>query len=161
MAVTSVERNLDELTLTLVAELEAPIGRVWELWADPRRLEAWWGPPSHPATVEVHDLRPGGEVTYFMTAPEGERYRGWWRITAVDPPASIEFLDGFADEDGVPVTTLPTSTVRMRLSETDDGTRMELRSTFESREEMEQILELGAAEGLLMAVGQMDGLLEG
>jgi hypothetical protein len=49
----------------------------------------------------------------------------------------------------------------MRLSETDDGTRMELRSTFESREEMEQILELGAAEGLLMAVGQMDGLLEG
>ena len=26
-------------------------------------------PPSHPATVEEHDLTPGGEVTYVMTGP--------------------------------------------------------------------------------------------
>ena len=36
--------------------------------ADPRRLERWWGPPTHSATVVDHDLRPGGRVTYYMTA---------------------------------------------------------------------------------------------
>ena len=58
------------------AEFDAPIERVWQLWADPRQLERWWGPPSHPATVERHDLTPGGDVTYFMTGPEGEKHRG-------------------------------------------------------------------------------------
>jgi hypothetical protein len=27
--------------------------------ADPRQLERWWGPPTHPATFTKHDLAPG------------------------------------------------------------------------------------------------------
>ena len=45
MTVVSVDRDLDELTLVLVAEFEAPVERVWQLWSDPRQLERWWGPP--------------------------------------------------------------------------------------------------------------------
>jgi hypothetical protein len=54
---------------------------------------------------------------------------------------------------------MPTTSVRMRLTAHDGGTRMELRSTFDSREQMEQLLDMGAAEGLQQAVGQMDALL--
>jgi uncharacterized protein YndB with AHSA1/START domain len=43
MSVVSVEKDYDSLTLTLVAEFDAPIERVWQLWADPRELERWWG----------------------------------------------------------------------------------------------------------------------
>jgi uncharacterized protein YndB with AHSA1/START domain len=161
MSVTSVEKDFDSLTLILVADLGAPIERVWQLWADPRKLERWWGPPSHPATVEQHDLTPGGDVTYFMTSPEGEKFRGWWRIRSVNPPKSLEFTDGFADDDGSPSADTPITTVQMRLFEHDGGTRMELRSVFDSREEMEQVLTMGAEEGLTQAVGQMDALLAG
>jgi uncharacterized protein YndB with AHSA1/START domain len=160
MSVTSVDKDLDGLTLTLVAEFDAPPERVWELWSDPRKLERWWGPPGYPATVEAFDMRPGGEVGYVMTGPEGERYRGWWRFTAIDAPTSLEFVDGFADEEGVPNETLPTMTVRMRLDEHASGTRMELRSAFDSREDMEWVLEMGAAEGMLAAMSQMDLLLD-
>lgn len=159
MSVTSVDKDFDSLTITLIADFDAPAERVWGLWADPRQLERWWGPPTHPATVEKHDLTPGAEVTYFMISPEGEKYRGWWRIESVDPPRSLEFTDGFADGDGKPVPDMPASKVRMELSERDGGTRMELRSVCESREQMEQLVEMGAAEGLEQAVGQMDGLL--
>lgn len=159
MTVTSVEKDPENLTLTLVADFDAPAERVWELWADPRLLERWWGPPSHPATVEAHDLAPGGSVTYYMTGPDGERYRGWWRVTSVDPPTSLEFTDGFADEEGTPVAEMPTTRVQMRLTERDGGTRMELRSAFDSREQMEQLVEMGMEEGLRLAVGQMDALL--
>jgi uncharacterized protein YndB with AHSA1/START domain len=56
---------------------------------------------------------------------------------------------------------MPVMTVTMRLAERDGGTRMELRSFFETREQMEQILAMGALEGLREAVGQMDALLAG
>ncbi|MDP9494034.1 MAG: SRPBCC domain-containing protein [Actinomycetota bacterium] len=159
MSVTSVDKDFDSLTLNLLADFDAPIERVWRLWADPRQLERWWGPPTYPATVEEHDLAPGGDVTYFMTGPEGEKYRGWWRVTAVNPPQSLEFIDGFADDDGTPSADMPTTTVHMQLTARDSGTRMELRSVFGSREQMDQLDSMGMAEGLRLAVGQMDALL--
>jgi uncharacterized protein YndB with AHSA1/START domain len=159
MSVTSIDKDFDNLTLTLIADFDAPVERVWQLWAEPRQLERWWGPPSHPATVEEHDLTLGGDVTYFMTSPEGEKYRGWWRITSVNPPKSLEFTDGFADQDGKPNADMPTTTVHMQLTEHDGGTRMELRSVFDSRDQMEQLATMGMAEGLQQAVGQMDALL--
>jgi uncharacterized protein YndB with AHSA1/START domain len=96
-----------------------------------------------------------------MTGPEGDRHRGWWRITSVDPPSSLEFTDGFAGEDGIPNPGLPTTTVRVELTEHDGGTRMELRSGFDTTEHMEQLMNMGMAEGLQQAVGQMDALLAG
>jgi uncharacterized protein YndB with AHSA1/START domain len=161
MSVTSVDKDFDNLTMTLVADFDAPVERVWQLWADPRKLERWWGPPTYPATVEEHDLTPGGSVTYFMTSPEGEKHRGWWRITSIDPEKSLEFADGFADQDGKPIGDMPATTVRMQLTEHEGRTRMELRSAFDSREQMEQLMNIGMDEGLREAVGQMDALLAG
>ena len=159
MTVTAVRKDAAALTLTATTELDASAERVWQLWADPRQLERWWGPPSHPATVEEHDLTPGGDVTYFMTGPDGQKYRGWWRVTSVDPPKSMEFTDGFADQDGKPAAEMPTTTVQVQLTEHDGGTRMVVRSVFDSREQMEQLVRMGVAEGLEQAVGQMDALL--
>jgi uncharacterized protein YndB with AHSA1/START domain len=159
MSVTSIDKDFDNLTLTLIADFDAPVERVWQLWAEPRQLERWWGPPSYPATVEEHDLTLGGDVTYFMTSPEGEKYRGWWRITSVNPPKSLEFTDGFADQEGKPNADMPIMTVHMQLTEHGGGTRMELRSAFDSRDQMEQLATMGMPEGLQQAVGQMDALL--
>ena len=64
MSVIRVDKDFERLSLILVAEFDAPIER-----ADPRQLERWWGPPTHPATVEKHGLSAGGEVTYVMTGP--------------------------------------------------------------------------------------------
>jgi uncharacterized protein YndB with AHSA1/START domain len=122
LSITSVDTDYDNLTITLIADFDAPIKQVWELWSDPRKLERWWGPPTYPATFEKHDLAPGGEVTYFMTGPEGDT-RGMWRVTAVDPPTSLEFTDAFADADGAPIADMPGSRVRVRLTERDGGTR--------------------------------------
>ena len=159
MSVISVEKDLASLSLTLVAEFDAPIERVWQLWADPRQLERWWGPPTYPATVEKHHLATGGEVTYVMTSPEGETTGGWWRVTSVDPPASLEFTDGWANEDESPKAQSPTTAVQVRLTEQDGGTRMELRFTFASSEHMERLERWGAFEVFPQSVGQMDAVL--
>lgn len=94
-----------------------------------------------------------------MTAPGGEKSRGWWRVTSVDPPRSLEFTDEFANQDGTPNAEMPTTAVQVRLTEQDGGTRMDLRFSFDSREDMEQLERLGAFEGIPQSVGQMDALL--
>jgi uncharacterized protein YndB with AHSA1/START domain len=159
MSIVSVEKDFDSLRLVLIAEFDAPIERVWQLWADPRQLERWWGPPSHPATVEHHRLATGGEVAYFMTGPAGEQSRGWWRVTSVDSPRSLEFTDGFANQDGTPNADTPTTDVQVRLTEQDGRTRMELRFMFDSTEHMEQLERWGAFDVFSQSVGQMDALL--
>ena len=89
MAVTGIEKDYDALTLRLTAEFAAPIEAVWQLWADPRKLERWWGPPQWPATFVQHELSAGGSMSYYMTGPDGTKAGGWWRVESVDPPTSI------------------------------------------------------------------------
>ena len=60
MPVTHVHKDPAKHTMTVTAEFAASVQRVWQIWADPRKLERWWGPPVYPATVVEHDLRPGG-----------------------------------------------------------------------------------------------------
>ena len=88
MTVTDVVKDTENRRMTITAEFGAPVERVWQIWADPRQLERWWGPPTYPATVVDHDLSPGGAVNYFMTSPEGDKHAGWWRLSAAVPTAT-------------------------------------------------------------------------
>ena len=159
MSVTSVDTDYDNLTVTLVAEFDASIDQVWELWSNPRKLERWWAPPDYPATVETHDLTPGGQVKYLMIGPEGDTHHGVWRVTAVHPPTSLEFTDAFAETDGTAIADMPISTISVRLVDRQGGTRMEMRAKFESREDLDKWVATGSVEGLQEAVGQIDALL--
>ena len=160
MSITSVQKDPETLTMSITAEFDAPIGQVWPLWANPRQLERWWGPPTYPATFVDHDLTPGGRVTYFMTGPEGDQPRGWWRVLAVDAPRHLEFEDGFADDAGDPNPDMPTMIIRVALDErADGGTRMVIETTFPSMEAMDQMISMGMEDGMTSAVAQIDELL--
>jgi len=161
MSVTGVHKDAETMTMTINAEFDAPIGRVWQLWADPRQLERWWGPPTYPATMVDHDLTPGGRVSYFMTGPEGDQPRGWWRVLEVDAPHRLDFEDGFADDAGDPDPQMPTMIIRVTLDEQPaGGTRMAIETTFPSKEAMDQMISMGMEEGMTLAVGQIDKLLQ-
>ncbi|HWB70260.1 MAG TPA: SRPBCC domain-containing protein [Solirubrobacterales bacterium] len=161
MPVTDVQKDFDALTMTITAEFEASAERVWQLWADPRQLERWWGPPSYPATFRDHDLTPGGWVTYYMTGPGGDRHHGWWRVEEVEPPNRLRFQDGFGDEDGNPSEEMAPGIAIVTLAEADGRTTMAIESHFTSREDMEKLLEMGQEQGMKEAMGQIDGLLAG
>jgi uncharacterized protein YndB with AHSA1/START domain len=162
MTVTAVRKDPDALTMTLDAEFEAPAERVWQLWADPRQLERWWGPPTYPATFTKHDLSPGSRVEYHMTGPEGDQPKGFWDIVEVTPPHRLLVRDGFRNDDGTENTDLPGNEFEVRIEEADAGhTRMSIESRFPSREAMEQLLAMGMEQGLTEAAGQIDAILAG
>ena len=157
---TTITKDPEALTLTIYAELDVPVERAWQLWADPRQLERWWGPPTYPATVVDHDLAPGGRVDYFMTGPEGDKHHGYWEILTVDPPNRLELKDGFADDSGTPNPEMPTTIMVLTLTpRAGGGTSMATKSQFPSLEAMETMIEMGMEEGITEAMGQIEGIL--
>lgn len=160
MTVTNVHKDPQAMTMTITAEFDAPIERVWQMWENPRQLEQWWGPPTYPATFVDHNFTPGGTVSYFMTGPEGDQPRGWWRVIGIDAPRRLDFEDGFADGAGNPNPEMPTTKTRVELTvQPDAGTRMVIATTFSSLESMKQMVAMGMEEGMTLAVGQIDDLL--
>ena len=160
MTVTALRKSPETLTMTIDAEFDASAERVWQLWADPRQLERWWGPPTYPATFTVHDLAPGSRVEYHMTGPTGDQPRGYWDIIETDPPRSLVFVDGFAHDDGTPNDAFPRNEGRVTIQGVGQGrTRMSIEFRFPSAEAMEQMLTMQMDLGLEQAVGQIDAIL--
>lgn len=159
MPITSVDKDLDKLTLTVVADFPVTLQRLWDAYVDPRQIEKFWGPPTWPATFLRHDVAVGGRSVYYMTGPEGEKSAGYWDFVAVDAPNSFEVRDGFGDLDGNPNTELPSMRIEFGFSATDEGARLTTITYFNSLEELEQLLEMGMQEGLTAAMGQIDDVV--
>lgn len=160
MTVTAVRKDPAALTMTLTAEFDASPERVWDLWADPRQLERWWGPPFWPATFTTHSLAPGSHVEYHMTGPTGDQPHGFWDIVEAVPPHRLVFMNGLANADGTPNDEFPRNEGRVTIEPIGAGrTRMSIESRFPSTEALQQMLAMGMEEGLTLAVGQIDAIL--
>lgn len=159
MAVIRVDEDPEELTLSLTAEYAVPVARVWNVWADPRLLERWWGPPDHPATFDRYEFFTSGECRYHLTGPDGAVAYGWWRICVVDEPRRLEFEDGFADADGNPDAGIDSSHHKVTFEPLGEASRMVLLSTFASVEQQEQYAAMGVIDGISAAIGRIDALV--
>ena len=159
MPITSVDKDLDALTMTVVADFAAPVRRLWDAYVDPRQIERFWGPPTWPATFVRHDAAVGGRSVYTMHGPDGEASTGYWEWVAVDAPHSFEVHDGFAHVDGTPNRDLPNMRVVFDFEPTAVGSRLVTTTYFNSAAELQQLLEMGTEEGMRQAMGQIDDVL--
>ncbi len=154
MPLTSVTKDAAKLTLTVVGDYPVPQKRLWDAFADPRQLERFWGPSAFPATFTRHDFKVGGRAEYFLTLPEGKKWSGSWKFTAVHPISSFEAHDG---EDNAEDQNMPAS-MTFAFETTPTGSRMTIVTRFSSVEAMEQTIP-GMEEGLRAAMPQLDAVL--
>jgi uncharacterized protein YndB with AHSA1/START domain len=159
MPITSVEKDLDALTMTVVADFAATRERLWTAYTDPRQIEKFWGPVEWPATFTRHDVFVGGRSAYFMTGPDGERSAGFWEFLAVDDGKFFEVRDGFADEEGQENSAMPSMRMTFSFEDTTDGSRLVTTTHFGTLEQLEQLLGMGMEEGMASAMSQIDQVL--
>jgi uncharacterized protein YndB with AHSA1/START domain len=160
MTVCKVDKNAEAKTMVVTAEFKNSIADVWQLWADPRLLERWWGPPGYPATFEHHDLRPGGTITYFMSGPAGDNvFDGTWNVIEVEAPTRLVVEDAVVEDDGTPSDGNSMTRMEIDIEAAGDATRMILTTHFDSLEGMEQAIAGGVAEGMKACMSQIDALL--
>ena len=84
----SMEANSQavEAWIRLERTVPAPVAEVWQLWTTRSGIESWWSPDGFTIEVRNLDLRPGGTLSYAMTA------------TA---PQQVKFMN----DHGLPLTT--------------------------------------------------------
>ncbi|MBO0871646.1 MAG: SRPBCC domain-containing protein [Micromonosporaceae bacterium] len=161
MTVMSVQKDPEALTMTFVAQFDATAERLWRVLEDPRQLERWWGPPGWPATFDLHEFKVGGDSRYYMTAPDGNKARGWWKFTAIEAPERLEFDSGFAGDNGEPLDVEDAMHMVITIEPAGDRTQMTVLTRFASLAQMERNVSMHFADGMRMALGQIDDLLAG
>lgn len=92
------------MDLTVTRTLDAPPARVWAAWTESALVMRWWGPTGFTAPVARMDVRPGGASLVAMRSPEGFELYNTWTYGLVDPPRRLEFVMGFCDASGRPVS---------------------------------------------------------
>jgi uncharacterized protein YndB with AHSA1/START domain len=59
-------------TITVEAQISAPVEKTWNIWTDPSHIVGWNSPsPEWHTPKAEHDLKPGGTFTYRMEARDG------------------------------------------------------------------------------------------
>ena len=152
MTVTSVHKDPATRTMTLTAHYDAPPGKVWLLWADPRRLERWWGPPTHPATVVDHDLTPAARSRTTCPARRATAARAGGTSGPSTSPA--RWNSRWETRRSRPCWSGSALT-----SATTAAPAWSIVTTFPSDEAMDQLIVMGYEQGLSTAVGQIDEVL--
>ena len=159
MPLTSVSKDAEALTMTVVAEFPVPVQRLWDAYADPRQLEKFWGPVEWPATFVRHDFTPGGRSDYYMTGPDGERSGGSWYYLSLDPGKAFVVEDGFANDEGAIDDGMPNMRMTFTFEAIDGGSRVTNVTKFNSAEDLEQLIGMGMLEGMKSAMSQMDDVI--
>jgi uncharacterized protein YndB with AHSA1/START domain len=102
----------DAITSEIV--VQAPIERVYAMFTDPEQLVRWIG------IRAMLEPRPGGQFRFELMP--GEFCSG--RYVRLDPPTEVVFTWGW--ESGALPVEPGSSTVTVRLEQTDDTTRVHL-----------------------------------
>lgn len=161
-----VTKNLENKTLTIEREFDAPKDKVWQAWADKATFEKWWGPEGWETTAKEFNFTPGGRVHYGMHCideNQGEWYDKWsWgamEITEIDDTNSFTYVDYFSDEAGTLNKEMPALTIVNSFIEQDDTTKLVSVSQADSAEQIEQLLQMGMVEGFTSQLLKLDALL--
>jgi uncharacterized protein YndB with AHSA1/START domain len=97
----SSENETHDLVVTRV--FDAPQERVWRAWSDADQVTRWWGPLGFTSPMCRMDFREGGTTLVCMRSAEDWELYNTWTYRSIEPMDRIEFVQGFAKEDGTRV----------------------------------------------------------
>jgi uncharacterized protein YndB with AHSA1/START domain len=66
-----------------------PPERIFEAFARPEVLAAWWGPRGFTSTFEVFEFRPGGRWKFFLHGPDGSNHPNEIIFRELDAPSTL------------------------------------------------------------------------
>jgi hypothetical protein len=99
-------------------------------------------------------------VRAHVTMPDGQKAHAYWRITAVDAPRSMEWEDGFLDDQLQRNPAIPPTMMHPTLADRDGGgTPMTIVVGFLSVESMQDYLDMDIEEQMRVTFSQADALL--
>ncbi|MDX3803181.1 SRPBCC domain-containing protein [Streptomyces sp. AK04-3B] len=132
--------------VTIERDYPASDTRIWELWTTASGIEAWWAPDGFEVHVDVLDPRPGGTLTYTMTATGPEQVAfmegaglplsttSHKTFTVVEPRRRLAYT---TLADFMPGVTPYEFLTEIELTPTDDGDGVHVTMTMDALHDQE------------------------
>ena len=156
---TTFTKDFEKKKVFITREFAGTVEDVWAAWTDPKLLDQWWAPKPWKGQTKSMDLRDGGRWVYCMVGPDGTKHWALAEYHKVAPLKSLELLDAFADEAGTINTEFPRMKWKIVFKSSSDVTNVEIEINYNSKEDMEKMLEMGFQEGFAAAHDNLDELL--
>jgi uncharacterized protein YndB with AHSA1/START domain len=147
----------EKKTVFVNREFDADLSSVWDAFTKKEILDQWWAPKPWESRTKVMDFKVGGKRFYAMVGPEGQEHWSVQEYTSITPKSNFKYLNAFADKDGNP--NLPGSDWDLSFSEKDGITTVNIVIYNESRERMEQQIEMGFQGGFTMTLNYLAKML--
>ncbi|MEZ5652938.1 MAG: SRPBCC domain-containing protein [Burkholderiaceae bacterium] len=101
--------------------LPFPPRQIYDAFASPDALAAWWGPEGFSNTFEVFEFREGGRWTFIMHGPDGKDYANDSFFETLVPDTRIVIRHDCA----------PTFTLDVTLEPVSQGTHLTWSQVFD------------------------------
>ncbi|MFC4775788.1 SRPBCC domain-containing protein [Paenibacillus sp. GCM10023252] len=152
---TSMVSRIEGQTLILERVFQAPRELVFQVFSEAEHLKHWWGPRGWELTICNVDFRPGGIWHYCMKCvDEGQGdffgYESWGKgiYQEIVQAEKIDYTDYFSDAEGTVNADLPATKVSMLFLEHDGQTKLVSRSEYDSKEALQQVIDMGMEQGI-------------
>ena len=134
---------------------DASPGVIWDCFMDPELLKQWLGPDRLEMRVEEFDARPGGKWSYVHIDTDGTEYRFFGEFLELDRPVRAVQSFNFVMEPQP-----PPSIDELNLIAIEGGrTRLVTKTTFESREQRDGMIQSGMEKGMNEGYASLDSIL--
>ena len=149
LVVTRAER-----AFTMSRIFDAPRELVWQVCTDPELVPQWWGPRNVTTIVDKMDLKVGGVWRYIQNDDEGNEYAFNGIYRAIEPPERLTYTFEFEPMAG----HISTDTIIFEALP-DGRTKIITRTTFDTLEDLEGMLQSGMESGAIETWDRLEELL--
>ncbi|MCB1232871.1 MAG: SRPBCC domain-containing protein [Verrucomicrobiae bacterium] len=80
-----------ENELVYSRQFPVPVGRLFEAFRNPEKLQLWWGPNGFTSEFETFEFEAGGTWKFIMRGPDGTEYPNDSRFVEIVPDRLIVF----------------------------------------------------------------------
>ncbi|MCY4071064.1 MAG: SRPBCC domain-containing protein [Chloroflexi bacterium] len=149
-----------ECEIHVTRGFDASRQRIWEMYTQAEHLKHWWGPEGWTLPVCELDFRLGGVWFYCMAGPDDMTSCGKATYLEIDPPRRLVYTDAFADADGRVLDSFPEAHITVEFSEDDGRTTVLSVVRYDTQEQRDQIVEMGAEAGIDQTLDRLEAYLE-
>jgi len=144
----------EERAFTMSRVFDAPRELVWKVCTDPELLPKWWGPRGKTTIVDKMEVKVGGVWRYIQKDAEGNEYGFNGVFKEVRAPERLAYTFEFEPMAG------HVSTETITFEELPDGkTKITSRTTFDTLEDLEGMLQSGMEGGAVETWDRLEELL--
>ena len=148
-----VER--EKLQFSMSRIFDAPRDQVWKACTDPGLIPRWWGPKKYTTVVDRMDVRVGGAWRYVQSDADGNRFAFNGVYKQVNAPERLSYTFEFEPMAG------HISTETVIFEEQPGGkTRLTTRTTFDTLEDLEGMLQSGMEDGATETWDRLEELMQ-